>query len=251
MLAAFHLNLTALSWIALIVGLFLVYNTVTISVVARREEIGTLRALGVTRRQVLAAVPRRSRRARPWPASRSASALARLLADAAVGLTASTVSTLYIATARGAAGHERRPRRGSPSRSACRCRCSPPRCRRSKPAACRRRRRCAGTTRSRCASRLRPAHADRCRRIVLAVAYGLAQLPPVGRPAAVRLRLVVRDRHRRRAAGAGDHVRPRPRSAARRCAAGSASRACSRTPTSRRRFRGCRSRSRRLPSACR
>ena len=53
MLAAFHLNLTALSWVALVVGLFLVYNTVTISVIARREEIGTLRALGVTRRQVL------------------------------------------------------------------------------------------------------------------------------------------------------------------------------------------------------
>ena len=53
MLAAFHLNLTALSWIALVVGLFLVYNTVTISVIARREEIGTLRALGTTRRQVL------------------------------------------------------------------------------------------------------------------------------------------------------------------------------------------------------
>src|SRR5687767_1932335 len=53
MLAAFHANLTALSWIALIVGLFLVYNTITISVVARRQEIGTLRALGLTRRKVL------------------------------------------------------------------------------------------------------------------------------------------------------------------------------------------------------
>src|SRR6185295_15465552 len=42
MLAAFHLNLTALSWVALVVGLFLVYNTVTISVIARREEIGLL-----------------------------------------------------------------------------------------------------------------------------------------------------------------------------------------------------------------
>ena len=49
MLAAFHTNLTALSWIALIVGLFLVYNTVTISVVARRQDIGTLRALGLRR----------------------------------------------------------------------------------------------------------------------------------------------------------------------------------------------------------
>ena len=54
MLAAFHLNLTALSWVALVVGLFLVYNTVTISVIARRDEIGVLRALGVTRAQVLA-----------------------------------------------------------------------------------------------------------------------------------------------------------------------------------------------------
>ena len=47
MLAAFHLNLTALSSIALLVGLFLVYNTVSTSVIARRDEIGTLRALGL------------------------------------------------------------------------------------------------------------------------------------------------------------------------------------------------------------
>ena len=64
MLAAFHLNLTALSWVALVVGLFLVYNTVTISVIARREEIGMLRALGVTRAPGGGAVPRRSGRAR-------------------------------------------------------------------------------------------------------------------------------------------------------------------------------------------
>jgi putative ABC transport system permease protein len=98
MLAAFHANLTALSWIALVVGLFLVYNTITISVVARRQEIGTLRALGLTRRKVL------------WLFLGEAAALAaigivmglglaRLLADAAVTLTASTVSTLYIAAA--------------------------------------------------------------------------------------------------------------------------------------------------------
>ena len=53
MLAAFHLNLAALSWVALVVGLFLVYNTATMYVLARREEVGMLRALGVTRRQVL------------------------------------------------------------------------------------------------------------------------------------------------------------------------------------------------------
>ena len=53
MLAAFHFNLTALSYIALVVGLFLVYNTVAVSVISRRTEIGTLRALGATRRLVL------------------------------------------------------------------------------------------------------------------------------------------------------------------------------------------------------
>jgi putative ABC transport system permease protein len=37
MLEAFHFNLTALSYIALLVGLFLIYNTVSISVITRRE----------------------------------------------------------------------------------------------------------------------------------------------------------------------------------------------------------------------
>ncbi|MDP2054118.1 MAG: FtsX-like permease family protein [Acidobacteriota bacterium] len=98
MLAAFHANLTALSWIALVVGLFLVYNTVTISVVARRQEIGTLRALGLTRRKVLllflgeAAVL-------ALAGIVIGLGLARLLADVAVGMTAATVSTIYIATA--------------------------------------------------------------------------------------------------------------------------------------------------------
>ncbi|MFP5380457.1 MAG: ABC transporter permease, partial [Vicinamibacteria bacterium] len=98
MLAAFHMNLTALSWIALIVGLFLVYNTVTISVVARRDEIGTLRALGVTRRQVLALFLGEAAALGAIGAVFGLG-LARVLADGAVALTASTVSTLYIATA--------------------------------------------------------------------------------------------------------------------------------------------------------
>jgi len=53
MLRAFQFNLTALSLIALIVGLFLVYNTVSVSVITRRGEIGMLRTLGVTRRAVV------------------------------------------------------------------------------------------------------------------------------------------------------------------------------------------------------
>jgi putative ABC transport system permease protein len=98
MLAAFHFNLTALSYIALLVGLFLIYNTVSISVITRRAEIGTLRALGVTRRKVLAL----------FLAEAAALAVAgcalgvllgRLLAYGAVRITATTVNALYIASA--------------------------------------------------------------------------------------------------------------------------------------------------------
>ncbi|MEZ4668091.1 MAG: FtsX-like permease family protein [Anaerolineae bacterium] len=52
MTAAFNLNLQALSLLALVVGIFLIYNTVTFSVVQRRPIIGVLRALGATREQI-------------------------------------------------------------------------------------------------------------------------------------------------------------------------------------------------------
>ncbi|MDE0182018.1 MAG: ABC transporter permease [Caldilineaceae bacterium] len=52
MTAAFRLNLTALSLLALVVGMFLIYNTVSFSVVQRRPVLGILRALGVTRREL-------------------------------------------------------------------------------------------------------------------------------------------------------------------------------------------------------
>jgi putative ABC transport system permease protein len=56
MTAAFRLNLTALSLLALIVGMFLIYNTMTFSVVQRRSMFGTLRCLGVTRGEVFGLV---------------------------------------------------------------------------------------------------------------------------------------------------------------------------------------------------
>jgi putative ABC transport system permease protein len=56
MTAAFRLNLTALSLLAMVVGMFLIYNTMTFSVVQRRPHFGTLRCLGVTRREVFALV---------------------------------------------------------------------------------------------------------------------------------------------------------------------------------------------------
>lgn len=52
MTRAFSLNLAALSLLALVVGTFLIYNTMTFSVVQRRTLIGTLRALGVTRGEI-------------------------------------------------------------------------------------------------------------------------------------------------------------------------------------------------------
>jgi len=48
MIGAFQLNLTALSLISLLVGMFLIYNTVATAVVRRRHEIGVMRALGLS-----------------------------------------------------------------------------------------------------------------------------------------------------------------------------------------------------------
>ncbi len=53
---AFMTNLTAMSLLALLVGLFLIFNAVNFSVLQRRGLIGVLRALGLTRRQLLAMV---------------------------------------------------------------------------------------------------------------------------------------------------------------------------------------------------
>ena len=52
MLAAYHFNLTLLSGIAFLAGLYVIYNSVALSVIGRRVEIGMLRTLGVTRKQV-------------------------------------------------------------------------------------------------------------------------------------------------------------------------------------------------------
>jgi putative ABC transport system permease protein len=56
MILAFQWNLAALSLLALVVGMFLIYQTMTFSVVQRRPLIGLLRALGVTRGEVFALV---------------------------------------------------------------------------------------------------------------------------------------------------------------------------------------------------
>lgn len=56
MTRAFRTNLIALSLLALVVGMFLIYNTMTFSVVQRRGMLGRLRALGVTRGELFTLV---------------------------------------------------------------------------------------------------------------------------------------------------------------------------------------------------
>lgn len=53
MTRSFEYNLLALTLIALMVGMFLIYNTMTITVLRRRPEIGVMRALGVKRSTIL------------------------------------------------------------------------------------------------------------------------------------------------------------------------------------------------------
>jgi len=97
MLAAFRWNLRILSYIALLVGAFLIYNAISVGVVRRRGDIGTLRALGASRREVLAAF---LAEAALFGAMGAAIAipLGRLLASGAVRLLAATVDALYISS---------------------------------------------------------------------------------------------------------------------------------------------------------
>jgi putative ABC transport system permease protein len=55
MLAAFRLNLEALSLLALFVGVFLIYNTTTFAVVSRRRDAGILRSLGAQNHEIVLA----------------------------------------------------------------------------------------------------------------------------------------------------------------------------------------------------
>jgi putative ABC transport system permease protein len=54
MVRAFRLNLTVLSWVGLLVGMFLIYNTMAFAVAQRRREIGIYRAIGMTQSRVAA-----------------------------------------------------------------------------------------------------------------------------------------------------------------------------------------------------
>jgi putative ABC transport system permease protein len=55
MLRAFRVNLFALAGVALLVGMFLVYNTVLISILRRRKDVGILKTLGTSAGQIFGA----------------------------------------------------------------------------------------------------------------------------------------------------------------------------------------------------
>ncbi len=97
MLAAFRWNLRILSYVALVVGAFLIYNTISVSVVRRRPEIGVVRALGASRGTVLGAFLGEAAFFGVAGAL-LALPLGRLLAIGAVKLLSTTVNALYVSS---------------------------------------------------------------------------------------------------------------------------------------------------------
>jgi putative ABC transport system permease protein len=94
MTRAFHLNLSALSLLALVVGMFLIYNTVTFTVVQRRPLLGTLRALGVTRGEIFTLVASEALTL-ALPATLLGLGLGIALAHELVRLVTRTINDLY------------------------------------------------------------------------------------------------------------------------------------------------------------
>jgi putative ABC transport system permease protein len=97
MLAAFRWNLRLLSYISLMVGAFLIYNTISVSVVRRRPDIGIVRALGASRSLILSAFVGEA------ACSGLAGALlglplGRFMATGAVHLMSATVESLYVSS---------------------------------------------------------------------------------------------------------------------------------------------------------
>ncbi|MFN7924912.1 MAG: FtsX-like permease family protein [Bryobacteraceae bacterium] len=101
MLNAFRWNLRVLSYISLVVGAFLIYNTIAVSVVRRRAEVGVLRALGATRMQVRLAFLVEAGMFGLAGAVLGL-ALGRLMAEGAVRMLGRTVQSLYVSSAPGA-----------------------------------------------------------------------------------------------------------------------------------------------------
>lgn len=97
MLAAFRWNLRLLSYIALVVGAFLIYNTISVSVVRRRADIGIVRALGASRAAVLIAFLGEAF-CFGFLGTVLGLPLGRLMASVAIKLMSATVESLYVSS---------------------------------------------------------------------------------------------------------------------------------------------------------
>ena len=100
MLRAFRWNLRILSYISLLVGAFLIYNTIAVSVVRRRAEIGILRAIGTSSRGVLLMFLGEASMLGVL-GSLLGIGLGRALAGAIVGMISDTVNALFTTSAPG------------------------------------------------------------------------------------------------------------------------------------------------------
>jgi putative ABC transport system permease protein len=100
MLAAFRWNLRLLSYIALVIGAFLIYNTISVSVVRRRHEIGIARALGANRAQILIAFLGEAATL-GLAGALAGLVLGRIMATGAVKLMGATVQALYVSSSPG------------------------------------------------------------------------------------------------------------------------------------------------------
>jgi putative ABC transport system permease protein len=103
MLAAFRWNLRLLSYIALIVGAFLIYNTISVSVVRRRPETGIVRALGASQAAVVVAFLGEAATFGLAGAVLGVP-IGRIMASGAVKLMAATVESLYVSSRPGTIG---------------------------------------------------------------------------------------------------------------------------------------------------
>ncbi len=97
MLSAFRWNLRILSYVALVVGAFLIFNTISVSVVRRRPEIGIVRALGASRSDVLIAFLGEAV-CLGIAGALLGILLGRLMAVGAVRLLGATVTGLYVSS---------------------------------------------------------------------------------------------------------------------------------------------------------
>jgi putative ABC transport system permease protein len=100
MLRAFRTNLGVLSYISLLVGAFLIYNTIAVSVVRRRVEIGILRSLGVSRHGILAIFLGEAALL-GMLGSLAGIGLGRLMASATVDTISRTVNSIFVTSSPG------------------------------------------------------------------------------------------------------------------------------------------------------